>query len=165
MSDREDEARGGNPLTVLLILSLVGVSLAVLLYPEQGRFRFEASQQAHAGAIDGVRRILIAQSLAREGRGPYHYRTVKELAAQGLLTGALATGTRGGYVFTTGPGSAREFTCWIQARRISGPGYLHFVCNQQGLIYQGHTPPPADDGSCAIPKDGFTAIKTEPAPR
>ena len=122
----------------------------------------KAQQAAHeTAAVTEVQRIGQAQVLYSVTKGQGKFADLGTLGAQGLIDAVLATGQKGGYIFSSEPVSASGLTPMFDttARPVNvgtfGTGNRAFYSNEIMVIYEsdGIQPPTATPRD-RMPKNG-----------
>lgn len=124
---------------VLLFLAAVVVAIAIPSYSGLHHHRHDPG----TAAIGALKTIGTSQSLFREqdkdGDDTLDYGTLAELSSASLVDAVLGSGTKQGYLFASGPGTAEpEFLWWATATptaetRSADP--RTFFANHEGLIW------------------------------
>jgi type II secretory pathway pseudopilin PulG len=150
--------------TVQIILIVVGVGLALvgliaaIVIPSLMK-----SQQAarEISAIQDVRTIGYAQATYQTTNGAGSFGDLQTLGREGLISSSLASGDKGGYIFSCTPinvaGSPPMFD--LTARPSStgkfGTGNLSYYTNETNVIYEAEGgEPPSATPQDRSPKNG-----------
>jgi prepilin-type N-terminal cleavage/methylation domain-containing protein len=156
--------RGFTLVELMVCVAIVTVIIAIAI-PNLLEARKSSNE---VNAIGSLKAIASAQALFRETDkerdGNVDYGTISELGATKVLDAVLATGTKAGYLFETGPGQLtiqhRMLMFYSIANPIilDGTGNRAYASNYQGTIfYTQQALVVSDDlrNVCTIPTDMF----------
>ncbi len=132
--------KAGFTLIELMIVIAIIAIIAAIAIPNLVEARKNANETS---AIAAVKVILNAQTLFREGDkdgdGQNDFASLAELSSTGyLLDDALASGTKGGYHFTSdGAVNGRTVACYVIANptRLGVTGDRAFATNHGGSLH------------------------------
>jgi hypothetical protein len=145
-------------LLVLPGAALVAGLAALVHAGLSGPDRWERQGAAHAT----LKFIAAAQDSYREndldGDGTNDYGTLKELIDAGLLSEALRSGTRYGYVFQCVPSTTTPEFCWMATASPLESGPWHLATSQNDTIYIRWTQPFSLRDDCDLGVEGEASL-------
>ena len=153
----ERQAQSGfSWIELLIVLTIIGIiaSIAIPNYRASRRAANEASAQK------SLRMLSSAESTYRRTAGSGSYGTVASLANLNLVDGALSSGAKDGYNFTTGQSPAASSSGFVMAAApvvwsgASATGTREFCIDQTGVLTKRIATSQTVATSCA----GFTAV-------
>jgi type II secretory pathway pseudopilin PulG len=150
----EKEARQGLTFSALSFLSLV---VAVILLPN---FLIRQDRAREMAAMREVQVINNAQLRYSFTKGHGKYTDLRTLGEEELIDPTLATGQKGGYIFTSNPVEGSDKPMYDTTARpgstgMFGIGNRSFYSNETGIVYDadGGEPPKATPQD-RVPKNG-----------
>ncbi|HMG34500.1 MAG TPA: prepilin-type N-terminal cleavage/methylation domain-containing protein [Blastocatellia bacterium] len=148
--------RGFSLIELLIVVAIIGI-IAAIAVPNLLRSQQAARETA---AIKELQVIRDAEVLYSVTKGRRKFTDLATLGAQANIDSALASGNKGGYVFTATPiegegASMFDATAKPSKSGTFGTGNRSYYTNETSVVYEadGETPPSATPQD-RIPKDG-----------
>ena len=149
--------RGFSLIELLIVVAIIGI-IAAIAVPNLLRSQQAARETA---AIKELQTLRDAEVLYSITKGKRKFTDLATLGSQGIIDSALASGNKGGYVFTATPVEGEGFASMFDATAkpgksgTFGTGNRSYYTNETSVVYEadGDTPPSATPQD-RIPKDG-----------
>jgi prepilin-type N-terminal cleavage/methylation domain-containing protein len=149
--------RGFSLIELLIVVAIIGI-IAAIAVPNLLRSQQAARETA---AIKELQTIRDSEVLYSVTKGHRKFTDLATLGSQGIIDSALASGTKGGYVFSAAPIEGEGLTSMFDASAkpgsvgTFGTGNRSYYTNENMVVYEadGGTPPTATPQD-RIPKDG-----------
>jgi hypothetical protein len=155
----EEEAKAGIELSTLSFISVVIVVVS-LFY-----FRMPQDRAREMAAMREVQAIGTAQLLYSITKGKGRFTNLHTLGQERLIDATLATGQKGGYIFTSEPVEGSDKPMYDTTARPSstgmfGIGNLSFYSNETEIVYDadGGEPPQATPQN-RVPQNGQPLVQ------
>lgn len=156
MNHRRKE-RGFSLIELLIVVAIIGI-IAAIAIPNLLKSQQAARETAALSEVQSIGKAQVLYSLTK-GRGKFS--DLAGLGAQGIIDSTIASGTKGGYLFTSTPVGSEgmpsmfDTTSKPASAGTFGTGNRSFYSNENSVVYEveGAEPPTATPQD-RVPKDG-----------
>ena len=154
--DRKEQ-RGFSLIELLIVVAIIGI-IAAIAIPNLLKAQQAARETSSLKAVQSIGEAQIMYSVTK---GRTKFTDLATLGAERIIDQTLASGNKGGYIFTsiaiTNEGMPSMFDTTAKPGSIGpfGTGNRSFYANETNVIYEadGGTPPTATPQD-RVPKDG-----------